>query len=395
MTELYNNQVDLGKNILGPIFYDFCRKLYLYQSAYQRDAVCLFAYRGGVRLLYLYNEFLRSKSLPEQTPQYPFLISRLLALKGAIQKAYPEAEKLLLREYPNILLKDFFSSICKETYINIPKNLLKKKIAPRLLYEAVFLDSEWALQVQKHFKTQRFLLKKYIESLVGNYKTILFIDTGWSGTTQYFLMKGFPEYNWNGLYFGKWDTWKENPPHFYSITGISVEGTIYDRSKPETSILKYHHIIEAPLEPDFPSVELLIKDSAEKICSYHSVDQKKIPPQKNEPIFKGICLFFKTAGEKSIADISKQVYIARKRLEKKILYPSRKDINIMKVGSRSADFGRNKYVPVFHSIKNSEKSSIPAKMEAVKKSIWKQGKIVEEFPLIYPILLYLYNKIYK
>jgi hypothetical protein len=234
-----------------------------------------------------------------------------------------------------------------------------------------------------------------VRSLVGNLKNVFFVDTGWSGSTQYFLMKAFPNIKWHGLYFGKWDTWRENPPHFDSISGISVEGTSYTHKQPETAIFFYHHIIEAPLEPDFPSVEHLIRDPFGNICSYRGIDEKKILPQKNEPIFSGICRFFDSNVRITSADISEMATSAFRKLENKIIFPSREDTAVLTVGPRSADFGKKKLVPILHCDKIKSKFDLTSKIRGVKKSIWRQGKIVEEFPYFYPIILCFYNKLPK
>jgi len=145
------------------------------------------------------------------------------------------------------------------------------------------------------------------------------------------------------------------------------------------------------LEPKFPSVEHLAYNSVGEIASSHQIDLNLIPPQADESIFQGICLYFEQATKYTISDISKQTYKAFQKLKKKILYPSPKDIPIMMLHARSADFGKKKFVPILHSTGNTKGLSLATRLDAVKKSIWKQGKIVEEFPLAYPILLQIFN----
>lgn len=385
------SMMSFGQNILGPIFYDFCRKLHIYLIALNDNSACLFAYRGGMRLLYLYELYLEKNSLSSPMPLHPFLISRILALKGTIKQSYKEAELLLLREYKNIELENFISCVCSELEVNIPQELSQKKIDANLLRQLFTGDSEWMKTVQHYFINQEKLLKKYLFSTIDGKKNIILVDTGWSGTTQLFLMQGFKELNWQGLYFGKWDTWQQNPKHFHTITGIGVEGQTYIRERPETAIFLYHHIIEGPLEPKVPSVEQLMQNSTKGICSQSFVDKNKIPPQSDEPHFMGICNYFINAKNKTISEVSKEVYSARKKLRNQIIFPSSKDIIAMTVEARSADFGKKHAVPIFHTTAQYHVISVVSRFRAVKKSIWKQGKIVQEFPIIYPFLLLLYN----
>ncbi|MEA1868455.1 MAG: hypothetical protein U9N19_10235 [Thermodesulfobacteriota bacterium] len=391
MKDLFTARMAFGHDILGPIFYDFCRKLHLYQCPYRGKAVCLFAYRGGVRLQYLYNKYLTGKSISQPVPQHSFLTSRILALKGAIRNSYDKAEKLLLREYQGYTLLNFFSCFCAGNRIDFPHDLVHTKIDADLLKEAVFGNSRWAKEIQEYLDKQSSVQKEYLAALTGEHREVLLVDTGWSGTTQYFLMKAFPELRWHGHYFGKWDTWRENPPHFHTISGISVEDSMYSCERPETAIFHYHHIIEGLLEPKFPSVEHLTYDFAGEIASSHQIDLTLIPPQADESIFQGICLYFEQATKYTISDISTQTYEAFQKLKKKILYPSPKDIPIMTLHARSADFGKKKLVPILHSTGNAKGLSLATRLDAVKKSIWKQGKIVEEFPLAYPVLLRIFN----
>ena len=381
----------VGKNLLGPILYDFCRKLHLFLVALKNDAVCLFAYRGGVRLLYLYQMYLRNNSLSEPVPTFPFLISRILALKGTIHSAFDDAVKILLREYPNVSFKQFIESICPSIDIDLPSTIASRRTDPSLIFQSLYSSEPWSFPIKQYFTEQGNLLKEYLYSLVGGKNNILFVDTGWSGTTQLFLMQGFSELSWQGLYFGKWDTWNQNPAHFHTITGIGVEGLRYSRKTPETAILLYHHIIEGPLEPEFPSVEQLTRDDNGRICAVFPIDENKIGPQEGEGHFQGICDYFNEAAGKSISEISHEVYKARKRLHDKILYPSTADMKSMTVKPRSADFGRKRFVPILYNPGGNHNSSLSFRLASIKKSIWKQGKIVEAFPMIYPILLYLYN----
>jgi hypothetical protein len=383
-----------GQEILGPIFYDFCQKLYLYQYAFKDNAVCLYASRGGFRLYHLFEKYLKNKNVDPPVPQIPFLISRILSIKGTIISTFDKAEKFLLREFFGSDARYFLSCLCTGLKVDIDENIAKTKVDRDFLKQALHGDSDWAKKVQKYFKTQNERLSEYLGLVTKSAKNVLFVDTGWSGTTQSFLSEAFPEKQWYGLYFGKWDTHGENPHHFKMMTGIGVEGSVYHKKYPEDAILEYHHIIEGPLEPEFPSVEHLVRDTTGNICSSSKVDMTKISPQDDEPIFEGICRFFDMARGVTISELSKRLYYSRKELQRKILYPQKSDIEIMDLPPRSSDLGRKRFVPILHVPAERNRRSFRCKITNIRKSIWKQGKIVEEFPVLHPLLLLFYNHRY-
>lgn len=389
MTTYSKSKYSFGKNILGPIFFDFCRKLHIYLTSLRYDATCLFASRGGVRLLYLYQLYLKTQSLSRPLPLKKFFISRILAVKGTIYHSYEDAVRLLLREFPNSSIRYFLDCFCPELSIKIPKHLQNRQINSKIINDLIVGTYSWVTPIQEYLKKQEKLMAAYLGSLTEGRRNILLVDTGWTGTTQHLLMQGFPGYEWRGLYFGKWDTWKENPPHFYTINGIGLEGKHYIRKKPETAILHYHHIIEGPLEPKFKSVELLKRNVSGEITSSFPIDDGLIMPQGKEYHFRGICDYF--SKPKNISEASKDVFIARKKLARKILYPSPADTNVMLVEPRSADFGKKNSISVLGETQIRNKSKLISRLHRIEKALWKQGEITVEFSLLYPIINFLYN----
>ena len=53
-----------SRYLLGPVFAEFCRRLWLYQEVYSKEEACaLFCARGGIRLRMLYETFLRKMEI--------------------------------------------------------------------------------------------------------------------------------------------------------------------------------------------------------------------------------------------------------------------------------------------------------------------------------------------
>lgn len=389
MNEL-NAQYTFGKDILGPIFFEYCQRLHLQLYAFQKDAVALFACRGGFRLLHLYNLYLERLNLSSPLVTHQFYISRFLAVKAGTQYALKDIKRLLLREYKNSTVSEFIECLCPGISLDVPEEFTNLQLNGDILDLILTGSMPWTLPIYEHLRQQNLLLHEYLQSLAKNKKTLLLVDTGWTGTTQLLLMQTFPEYTWQGIHFGKWDTWDENPPHFHQINGLIIQNNRYIKSNPETAILDFHHIIEAPLEPDFPSVETLKKGSDNQITPSTHVDLSSIYPQENDHHFRGICDYF-LQPPLSLSDSCRSAAKAKRSLCKTIRYPTPGDIEKIRVEDRSIDFGKKGKVSIFNNEKSGRRRKLQSKLKAIERSIWKQGKITLEFPIIYPLIQFLYN----
>ena len=86
--------------LLGPVFHEFCCRLYWATASYspEKDAL-LFMARGGLRLQELFTEFLKSSGLECRIPCYPFWISRFAALKMTFKESPEFSYSRLVNEF--------------------------------------------------------------------------------------------------------------------------------------------------------------------------------------------------------------------------------------------------------------------------------------------------------
>ena len=81
-----------GREVLGPIFAEFCLRLWSFGALLTRpeDAALLFCARGGLRIQFGYETFLRASGLPNAVRSAPLMVSRLAAIRPALMRTVSE-----------------------------------------------------------------------------------------------------------------------------------------------------------------------------------------------------------------------------------------------------------------------------------------------------------------
>lgn len=376
--------VDFSKDILGPILYDFCAKLHwhLEQNVVQEqdDSRVLFMARAGLRLHYLYQLYRQLNNLPLICLESDLYISRLSCVKGCLTNDFDYVSSIIVEEYKNKPIVDVFRRIIDidlclaSEWQNIPTS----DLAFRQIYGE---DSKNSQIIADYFRQQSQLFKQYIQNFIQHRKRIFLVDSGWTGRTQAMLMRAFPEVEWTGLYFGKWAYGKSPPEHFPSIVGLCLDDSIHHPGHPRASLFHYHHLIEDPLEINFPSVRgyhdsetapFVMPDTgiaSQSVIEYNGVDIH----------FRGIIEYFKSCQQNDLDQISQEADLAYKKLNHLIRFPSKSDLLMMTVGDRSADFGKKESYPI---LLQPCKGGLIAKRRRLIRCLWKEGQIALEFPPI-------------
>src|ERR1700722_9364808 len=90
-----------GKAAFGPIFAEFALRLWLFlQSLEEPDDTCiLFCARGGLRLQFVFDRFLRRTGLVCPVTANPLMVSRLIAARPALLRGGAAALDELEREF--------------------------------------------------------------------------------------------------------------------------------------------------------------------------------------------------------------------------------------------------------------------------------------------------------
>jgi hypothetical protein len=377
-----SGQREFGKNILGPILHDFCARLWLYQLSCRREnPAALYIARGGIRLRYLYELFLRSSGRGSACAGKDFFISRVAAAKGCLQKDFDYVARHLAREYFDLTVGGMLKALLPREDLRLPADLSGRPAGFQEFDRLYHSPDPRGETIRGYFAEQAALLASYIRRMAGGKTSVLLIDTGWTATTQAMLMRAFPEITWTGLYFGRWDYRKQSPWHFGSVIGISVDGAGYDPLAPRTALFHHHHLIEAPLEPAIPSVEEYVRDerTGEAVSDAEKNSEISAEPDDSDTHYSGIIEYFMSVpGRKTFLAISKDAEAAYERLPAMILRPSRREFRDLLVDDRSADYGRGNSNPIL--CVDPPGAGLVNKSLRIRRSLWKEGQIVFEFP---------------
>ncbi|MBI2394324.1 MAG: methyltransferase domain-containing protein [Deltaproteobacteria bacterium] len=383
---------EYGRAVLGPILHHFCDRLRLYFAAYPADdSVVLYVARGGLRLGYLYRRFLEQNGLEEPIEQKAFGTSRLATAKGCLTRDFELAGRVITREFAGQTMRSMLAAVMPEVALDLPDATATLPVTLEH-FQAIFSSqTTWGAAVREYFERQARHLDAYIEGLSGGRKNLLLVDTGWAGNTQAMLMRVYPQFNWFGLYFARWDYRGENPPHFSHVVGVSVEGTRYEKARPATAIFYYHHIIEDPLEPACASVECYVADPLTGEARPNvEASAESVAPGDEDDLFAGIVAYFDQTSQKDHIAIANRAREAYERLAADILHPSRRTAEILEVRHRSADFGKSEHNPV---LLHGGSASLRARMHRVRTALWKQGQLALEFPRLSPAATRLFNRV--
>lgn len=385
--KLIKRKIKFGKEILGPIFYEFCFKLMAYINTQDpKKTIVLYQSRGGLRLRYLFNMFIKNNKINIECLQKDFFISRLAVINGCLSLDFDYVYSVLINKKRSDNIKNIISAFLER---NVSSNEL---FGFNNFKEVYFSESELGVSLREHFCKQSRMFKLYFQEITENMENIILVDSGWVASTQGILMHSFSNKNFIGTYFGKWDYDSSNPWYFSSVNGLSVENNSYNFFNKRGSILHYHHLIEDILEPEISSVKKYNKYFIDAKLSKNFEDDKNILEKEEDFLFKGIISYFEQTQNKSISKVYKEATLAYNKLSKKILFPKKEDVLVMAVGKRSHDFGNDGEAPV--NLVKSVGFSLKPKIKNIRQSLWKQGQIRIEFGFFASLFLWAYYLYY-
>jgi len=388
-TAAARDRFEFGRSVLGPIFYEYCRRLWAAERELaDRSAAGLYVARGGLRLGYLYERFLEKNALDAPVPHHAFPASRLTAAKiamahapqlvaSAIAKEFSiETGRQLARSLLPLALCDDRNALIE----TLPADLADGPITPGAVLALYRSETPCGEALRRHFAEQESLFDAWMQPLTG-YARLLLIDTGWLGSMQAALMRARPQWDWIGLYFGRSSYGLPIPPHFASVRGLILDDAPGGPRGPELAILRHRHLIEMPLEPiGMESAQYYFRDTAG--CVRSNIDPETLDERvasAEEPFFAGIQTYF---AEAPVGWDSEPIRAccdrALKRLSRMILRPDRAAAELLNVRDRSADFGRDAKTPIF--LQTAPGDSIPVRWLHVRCALWREGQAAISFP---------------
>ncbi len=395
-----HHQVQFGREVLGPLIERYCFKLWLSESYYdENDSALLFLSRGGLRLRYYYQFFLKKYQLTSKLIHNDLYVSRIAVHKAAlICDARPSAE-LIAKEFEWSSVHDAFSAIFGEELIEAwvgqlsdeeVDKISKERMTPQHLLDVLAnsrgADAPLNAYLKQHFE----LFQSHIRQQTKGRKNLLLVDTGWSGSIVKSIKALLPDQNILGCYYGKFSYGKPIDEGWYNdILGLEVEGIRYKWNIPGTSIFLYRHLLEGLCEVDWPSVEAYQKDESGQVISSHGKFHDSLRrPLQGDGLGQGVIQYLESIQK------SRQVYTCLEvgneavvKLNRIIVFPNRRD-TLLTVGHRSADFGKGIDVPVL--LPAAGRFEFRKKIKNIGNSLWTSAQITLEFPVVYPFVQLAY-----
>jgi hypothetical protein len=365
--------------LLGPIFHEFYHRLWLYQHAFAtRDAVTLFVARGGLRLQYGYECFLARHRLAPPVPFRSVYLSRLAAAKGTLAANPTEVIPRIVREFARGDLAELLRCVAPEVVAGRDISAWLGQPAARLEQLYLSATDEFGAELRRYFAEQGKLLADYLAQVAPGTGAILLVDTGWEGSTQALLMQVYPQREWFGLYFGRWNHRGNLPAHFGSVVGVAVDSMLQTPEDPRSSIFEYHHLIEGPLEVGMPSVTGFVRGHDGRAAPDSGYAEAEwLAPQPGENLWAGIIDYLESAAVKlDPASVARRARFGYRALARAIRRPSARMVDLLGVAQRSEDFGRAGANSI---LRPTVCGSTAEKVRNCQWALWRQGQVRREF----------------
>ena len=378
MKDSLKSRKDAGL-LLAPVLYEFCCRLWYLAAVFSpENEALLFMARGGLRLQYLFELFLKINKLEMPIRRFPFWVSRFAAVKMTFGENRETAVNSLVREFSAGNCRDLASALLPEPlYPNkaellasLPAELAEAPVDRENVLRLLSGTSPFSEALRTHFREQHDIGGSVIEKQFGTFRTLHLVDTGWYGSILGSLQAGFPTRRWDGLFFGRWNYRGEVPPYFADINGLMIDAVGLECRDAVDVFLEYHHLIEAVLEPELPSVEYYLPDGS---CNAMLPDrEERIAGGETDDLWSGVKEYFRQGHPVKLHECTAATRSVLKHWKRLLRYPSPREARLLEVPPRSADFGKGQCTGVFAL---PDEPGLYARWRSIRHSLWPPGCI--------------------
>lgn len=373
-----------GRDVLGPIFLQFCQRLWLAQLPLRdKDAILLYVARGGLRLGYLHRLYRARFARAAVLPEGDLMISRVAAAKGFLARDLEGVAPYLAHEFSTASLGFMLRCLVPSQDLPLTPALAYCPATTGAFIAAYRGPDLLGRRLRAYFAEQAELLPAYLAEATGGRKTPVLVDSGWSGGTQRLLMRHCPGQDWFGLYFGRWNYGRAPGPQFAAIHGLCVDSLEPGANRAGQALFAYHHLIEDPLEIPVPSVEGYRRvghgEAWRAEPDVPAIPPGTLGPSDDEPLFAGIVEHFEAAGpDADVLAIERRAHASYRALRRMIWWPRPGELPRLMVRPRSADFGRTLAVPVV--VRLPRPAGLRQRFRSIGYALWRPGQITIAFP---------------
>jgi hypothetical protein len=375
-----------GREVLGPIFAEFCLRLWSLQSLLQRpeEVALLFCSRGGLRMQFAYERFLQAMGLPASVHSAPLMVSRLAAIRPALLRTVDEQLESLVPAAARTLSYEMRHASLSEVAIAItgiaPDPSDGRWDAPFSTRGfAVLLRHPDSRSVVALLAQQSRLFLRHLASQQGGRPRAVLVDTGLFGTTAHLLADAQPDLEFSLALIARSNYRREPTPLPSNVFGISLQVDGYSPLQRRTAMLRYWQFTEALFEPELPSVSTFTEEQG-ILRSNLEVEgwQDQIPPRPGSA-YAGLVSYLDVLSPKSGEQVLRDTTAAWNRFWRAVVWPDRDHGYALRSGLRSRDFGSDM------TFTDGEwRGSIAALRGS---SMWREGEIARSgSPLRLPLL---------
>lgn len=376
----WNNELDqqkyqFGYDVLGPILVECCIVLYEYlRTNVSAHTPVLYCSRGGLLIRRALDLFLTQTGRTLDMPMADVMLSRLASARLALQLAPDDVEPMLELE--------FAGRSCAEVAIALTGKKIDLGDEWNQDYSLASLkhllhQSAQGKRIHSEMLKQADLLREHILRVSGGSKKIVLVDTGVFGSIGHFLTVGLPNTEIQSVLL-----FKANYKAHAGLTLPKSEGLVccdndYVPWKARSVFRLYWPFIEAFFEPDLPSVKRYRFTPEGEVSSNLQVPNwQNLLITPGNPLRLGAFDYLGTIGSYSADSRRYYASVAWKNLKRRIVFPSKQDVNILKVDQRCVDFGFEEYFSVGLCTANVK---LVDKLNSVRNSMWPEGEIRSEF----------------
>ena len=386
-------QEALGRDVFGPVLADVLLQLWLYLRSAERDGapVALFCARGGLSLRAAFERFLARTALPLDVPRRDFMVSRLVAARGAVLGSGDGVLEELAREFAGASTGDVLRALAGPGEGGgegerdgegqggaLPRGAWAAPFdAARL--RALLREPE-ARAVRERIARQHALFERHVRDACGGRDRAILVDTGLYGSTLRLLREAMGAPHWEAAMIARCNYKGFDAPHFDAATGLVVERDGYSPLHAPSAVLRYWQLVEDLLEPDLASVTRFAggdgggQGHGGRVVSNLEAEgwRERIAAR---PMLRGAMSHLDALEPADARDVPHRADAAWRALRRLIAFPSAPEARLLGVCGRSRDFGRTESVAVA-----ARATGDVTALATLRTSLWKEGTIALMWP---------------
>jgi len=334
-----------GREVLGPIFGEFCLRLWSITALLGRpdELAVLFCARGGLRMLQGYRTFLDASGLPATVRLAPLMVSRLVAVRPALLRTVeqgcdtltPAAAATLCYEFPHLSV----AQVAEVTSGTAPGSGGRWDADFTPAGFAELLHHPNGQPVVAALARQTELFARHLAGALDGRRRGVLVDTGLFGTTAQLLRDGFDDLDLSSVLIARSNYRRAARPPHGNVFGLSVQADGYSPLHRRTAMLRYWHFMESLFEPDLESVRTFTEVDGQPRSNLEvPAWPDQVGPTPGSA-YAGVLQYLESLPSGPAEQVQRDADRAWNRFRRAVVWPDPPHGFALMAGRRSWDFG--------------------------------------------------------